>query len=500
MIAIGIFAILMAAFLATRSNTAPLPTTPTVIALQPTAAQTFSVTSTPPPTPNHTRTSTPTPTAAGTRVPFAPMSLPRTATPIAALQNSGALLFDCEPGICLLNADGTNLRQIAPSAPDHLFASPEWAPDGGAFAGLYISQSDAKPRTASDEVILFSADGKESATFAPGPSHLLGWTHLTWSPNGRWLAFVTYLDRDANGFPSLADPPEIWILDRANWKPAFAPFEGNLVEWSSDSRRLAFATTPNPSELETTEVWVFDTQQAEARRIAPGSGPAWLPNSTRLVFVSADGQALQAMDLESGRTQTLLTKQTVQALLARDHPWLPSGKLYFAWPTLSPDVASTAFRVWGKWDEPWPKYFPRRIFTINADGTNLRRWPGTDTPNTAVQIWSPQGNRLGYTYFLEGNGSCYFKSSPDQRFRYKDCCPGLILADVKRGMGVDEPGPHGMDWASFGAWSPDGEWFVASNRVPPPGEVLIFNTHNPVQHWEFPGLFFEAVQWQPQPR
>src|SRR3990172_6029524 len=94
------------------------------------------------------------------------------------------------------------------------------------------------------EIALFSAEGEQLATFSPGGAYLLGWANPAWSPNGKWLAFVTAPDRNGNGLADPGEPGEIWILDRERFKLAFSALQSGVLEWtpawSSDSRWLAF--------------------------------------------------------------------------------------------------------------------------------------------------------------------------------------------------------------------------------------------------------------------
>src|SRR5512141_692542 len=63
-------------------------------------------------------------------LPFAPTWTPARVTPIAELKGLGVLLFQCRSGpLCLMNADGTDLRQITPDR----YAMPRWSPDGQVF-------------------------------------------------------------------------------------------------------------------------------------------------------------------------------------------------------------------------------------------------------------------------------------------------------------------------------------------------------------------------------
>jgi hypothetical protein len=261
---------------------------------------------------------------------------------------------------------------------------------------------------------------------------------------------------------------------------------------------LAFAVATDQGEA--AEVWVFDIQTGAKRKVASGSDPAWEPQTEHLAFVNATHTELDVVDIASGQTQTLLKENDLQEFLAHDDPWLPKGLLSFQWPTWSPDGLTLAFRVWGQADEPWPRYYPAMMFTVSADGTSLRRWPDTDTPNTGVQVWSVQGDRFLYPYWLVGDGRYdphVPAPAPERRYTYTGCCSGLIIADVRSGTWWEEPGPLSIDFPA-GSWSADGRWF-ATQQTHPPANLVVISTERPEQRWAFPSLDQEAaeVQWQP---
>ncbi len=438
-------------------------------------------------------------------LPFAPTWTPAPITPIAELKGLGVLLFQCRSGsLCLMNADGTSLRQITPDR----YTMPRWSPDGQVFVAVHLPQIDRS----AGEVVLFSADGRTRAAYSPGPEYLLGWANPAWSPDGKWLALTAVLDSNGNGLNDPGEVSEIWILGRDPLRPAFPPLpEGALalgisLAWSSDSDRLAFvrsAPSATADQGEAVEVWIFDLRSGQMRKVTSGSDPAWEPHTQLLAFILPGRTELAVADTASGRTQTLLTDNDVHEFLARDDPSLPKGKLAFEWPVWSPDGSALAFRVWGQSDAPWPSYFPGMMYTVGADGSNLRRWPDTDTPNTGLQVWSPQGDGLLYPYWLVGGGRYDHNAAtaaPKRPYNYTGCCSGLIIADVQAGMWREEPGPLSIDFQTAGSWSVDGKWFVTSRAGAQPN-LAVISAQDPDRRWLFsnPGLEAAEVQWQPQP-
>ena len=465
-------------------------------------------------TPADVRPSTATPWPAGAvmtaaplepTLPFVPTWTPAPVTPVAELKGLGRLLFQCQSGaLCLMNADGTGLRQITPDR----HAWPRWSPDGQEFVAVHQPQAD---RTVG-EVVLFSADGELRAAYSPGARYLLGWANPVWSPDGKWLALTAVPDQNGNGSNDPGEASEVWILNRDTLTPAFPPLpggvltSGNALAWSSDSHQLAFVRSGPPAtadQREALEVWVFDIRSGQMRKVASGSDPAWEPHTQRLAFANGRRTELDAADMASGRTQTLLTENDLRDFLARDDPWLPKGKLSFEWPVWSPDGSAIAFRVWGQSVAPWPSYFPAMMFTVSANGADLRRWPDTDTPNTGLQVWSPQGDRLLYSYWMVGDGRYDPNAripASERRYVYAGCCSGLIIVDVPAGTWREEPGPLSIDLQPAGSWSADGRWFV-TRGAHAQANLEVISAQDPDQRWVFsdPGPEAAEVQWQPRP-
>ena len=144
---------------------------------------------------------------------------------------------------------------------------PQWSPDGKRLAviggtnenhGVYLLEPDRKPR--------------------PAPRALTTWGHddlrPVWSPDGKYLAFYT------NYNP--AGDPKIWAI-AVIAADGSDPTEGEGLA----ARVVATNVIPNVEH-----------------------GPAWMPDSRRIVYVRNERQAyrpIHVVDLESGMTAMLQT-------------------------------------------------------------------------------------------------------------------------------------------------------------------------------------------------
>ncbi|MFT5686616.1 MAG: Tol biopolymer transport system component [Myxococcota bacterium] len=108
----------------------------------------------------------------------------------------------------------------------------------------------------------------------------------TWSSNGRSVAYVGHSDTGDQIYliPDIASPaPQpITTLGQTQTRPAFSP----------DGQRIAFYSNHRDSD----EFDLFITTPGEPKLIAEDvvlnhHGPAWTPDSTRLVYVSRDDES-----------------------------------------------------------------------------------------------------------------------------------------------------------------------------------------------------------------
>jgi dipeptidyl aminopeptidase/acylaminoacyl peptidase len=164
-------------------------------------------------------------------------------------------------GIWLVPADGSSEGTRFTSGPGQ-DALPRWSPDGKTLA--FVSDrdaagGDAKKRKPKNVYVLSVAGGeaRKLTSFDEDAGD------LTWSPDGRQLAFVL---KDAKAKDADEDGPRVY--DRMRYKTD----EGFLL----DGRRR--------------HVWVVDVGGGEPRRLTEGdwddAQPAWSADSREIAFVS----------------------------------------------------------------------------------------------------------------------------------------------------------------------------------------------------------------------
>ncbi|MFN2525037.1 MAG: hypothetical protein ABR505_02060, partial [Actinomycetota bacterium] len=123
--------------------------------------------------------------------------------------------------IFVMDADGGNVRQLTLAGSHQL--SPAWSPDGKMIAYIHLG---------SNEIRVMRPDGSGSRTVVRPPVPLEGLSGLSWSPDGRRIAFQTTTD-------------DIWVVasDGSALRNLSAARKSGLnrdPSWSPDGQWIAF--------------------------------------------------------------------------------------------------------------------------------------------------------------------------------------------------------------------------------------------------------------------
>jgi uncharacterized repeat protein (TIGR01451 family) len=171
--------------------------------------------------------------------------------------DGGRIVFGCG-GICVMDADGSNLTQLTSGLDDF----PSWSPDGSTIAftrqlepvgsDIYVMKADGSGLTP------LTNEGGASYNEAPN-----------WSPDGATIAFDS--TRDGDG--------EIYVMNADGSNVAQLTFSGanEAPAWSPDGTKIAFTHRSSPSGG---DVYVMNTDGSAVTAVTHDGNafePDWQP-------------------------------------------------------------------------------------------------------------------------------------------------------------------------------------------------------------------------------
>jgi dipeptidyl aminopeptidase/acylaminoacyl peptidase len=274
-----------------------------------------------------------------------------------------------------------------------------------------------------------------------------------WSPDDRWLAFVSGRKEKAQIFRIAVSGGEAEQLTTQS-SGVSSPV------WSNDGSRIAFLAvtkTPQPkAEIDwraayiapsdsqrTSDVRVFNVLHFEDN----GAGETWM-NHTHIWVMHADGSGQQQLTSGTDWSETALT-------------W-------------SPDDQALYFNTYRAFDA---YLFRKDIYTIPASGGTMRKLPLSHKANTAP-TFAHKGNRLWYSIASEpdpagltGLVSANLDGS-DERIVVRENSVAIgdaFLTDTKEGGNGCGP-----------LFAPGEHWFIADVSVPGATEIQKFDAQTGV--------------------
>lgn len=249
-----------------------------------------------------------------------------------------------------------------------------------------------------------SLDGSASAVPLFADSGITGYGQLTWSPDGRRLAFVGRLVGAGNG------SSEVFVID-ADGSNLIRVTQNDVDDdspaWSPDGTRLAVRVAQvDPSAPGDTNVVVTPVDTPGVTVLGPGAYPVWSPDGSLIAMTVADHGSsriwVQAPD-GSGRVQ--LTGVSVADARAG---WSPDGQtlVFSSSGMFLVDVASGTMSRLATEPGTEPSWSVAGlvafatvgsaspdVFVVNPDGTGLKRLVG-DQGQVSAPVWSPDGRQL----------------------------------------------------------------------------------------------------------
>ena len=254
--------------------------------------------------------------------------------------------------------------RLRPFSPDDVLRirdvrEPQISPDG-AWVAYTVSTSDTAEDRSKSAVWMASWDGRRNVrltTSKPGENT------PRWSPDGRWLAFLSSREDEHS---------QLWLLDRQGGegrKATTLPSDVDDYVWAPDGKRVALvAEDPDTAKPKTPAPIVIDRFQFKQDEAG------YLGKQHRHVYL---------LDVESGKT-TLLTAGDYDELLPA---WSPDGKSLAFVSKRRPDADR---------DDNWDLYVmeaaagaaPRQVTTFEG--------PDNNPDYESRPAWSPDGRAIAY--------------------------------------------------------------------------------------------------------
>ena len=250
-------------------------------------------------------------------------------------------------------------------------SKPRISPDGQRVA-FVVTTIDERKYEYHSSIWVVSTDGGEAKRFTTG---LANAHSPSWSPDGRWLAFVS----EREGEPANQDEkeqkkqgkgkPQIWLIPTGGGEAhqlTFMQHGASNPVWSPDSKRLVFDAQVGPADEETEDgkplpkvrvidrlwyrldgvgfiyerrhhLFLIDIAGGEPQQLTEGdwddADPVWSPDGARIAFVSSraedrwrlpcpDVYTLTISDGKEGELRCL----TNSSLACSVPSWSPDGK------------------------------------------------------------------------------------------------------------------------------------------------------------------------------
>ncbi|WP_165078035.1 PD40 domain-containing protein [Methanogenium sp. MK-MG] len=304
------------------------------------------------------------------------------------------LSFDADSGntdIRVMDADGSEKKQLTSNASADFFLSNPWSPNGQKL--LFISD-----RSGTYDLWSMNPDGNGKNQLTTG-AHIVPWLHgpsgygAVWSPQGDRIAYTSCwyenedirdMTTDGQGnelgnvnFSKIRREADIWVMNADGGEKQRLTTSGNARQpaWRPHSDEIAFLFFRS----EGNEVRIMRDDGSEKRRIT------YVGENVGTFDWSPDGSSItyNAIALATNATQFSSALWTINA--DGDHKQqLTSGNIDFS-PVFSPDGDGIAFLSQSR--------APSSLFIMNSNGSSpVGLAPGY--LNLFTVQWSPDGKNL----------------------------------------------------------------------------------------------------------
>jgi Tol biopolymer transport system component len=252
--------------------------------------------------------------------------------------------------IFTIDPDGTRLIQVTHRGRDLLDSEPDWSPDGRWI--VFERSAPGEPL----RLFKVRANGTHLTRLSHNPclpdtcpNDLEG----VWSPDGRWIAFSRFDDRDP-------DPDALFKMQADGSHVSLVTARGTEPGWSPDGERLSYVrrTQSGGIAIFTARLDGTHERQVSPWRLHAGDHPDWSPDGRWIVFHSND---------DRDRQRNVYLAHPSGTGLHRITDTFTHGALTYLSYSFSPDgtLITVAFTGVGEPGNP-------DVWVMNLDGTGFR--------------------------------------------------------------------------------------------------------------------------------
>lgn len=280
--------------------------------------------------------------------------------------------------------------------------------DGWAHAAGSERLSFTSNRGGTFDIYVMDIDGKNLRNVTNHPSDHFGpWATIsesayTWSPDGRFLAYVSKRDGDWKIYAMDTRTQEHWRLTNrreSEWAPA----------WSPDGKWIVFVSHDNERDYQIHKTDINGAHLVQLTDFGGNGPPAWSPDGKQIAFVSDSHRkgvkqdGLYVMNTDGRKLRRIL--DTNRGKFGPECAWAPDGK-------------QIAFSL------QIPHLQREHLCVIDADGKNFRQLtqggpilkpvivekkkpakgqpppplPFFRLPHVGSPAWSPDGKQIAYVF------------------------------------------------------------------------------------------------------
>ena len=285
---------------------------------------------------------------------------------VAFVSDSGSVCCG-HASIFVMHADGSHTTRV--TSGDFSDGAPAWSPDGSTIAFT----TDRTPAG----IWVINADGSNVRPLITAPDFLAP-GEPTWSPDGRSLAFSAAVKDSLNNFIGVI---EIADADGSHARQLMTnATDIGSPSWSPDGTRMLFVAAPDGIGTHIYEVNIDGTQQHQLSNQLDRD-PRWSPDGRQIAFTNVDTTDSQtsiriAVMREDGSARRVLTTHDAN----RKPAWSPDGR-------------QIAYEEYGRDSSTGIPLSRRRIFRMNADGSDLHAMtPDSAQSQLSTRLSRPSGS------------------------------------------------------------------------------------------------------------